>query len=293
MTAPTRPVLPLLAAALIALAAGPGPALAQSLGLGALEGEAPLEVLADDGIEWQRDAKLFIAEGNARAKRGDVTVHARRLVAHYREAADGGSNVEIYRLEASGAVRIVSTKEQAVGESAIYDIDRQVFVLTGGDLSLTTPEARITAQESLEYWTERELAVARGGARAFGEQRLLSADVLTARFERDSRTGESAIDRIEAFDNVEIRTAEEVVRGDRGVYQLSTRIASLAGSVKITRGQNQLNGDLAEVNLQTGVSRLRAAPGGKPSRVFGLIRPERADPDQNSTTTDSPASKAP
>ncbi len=264
-----------LALALL-LALPAGPAAAQSLGLGALEGDAPLEVLADGGIEWQRDQKLFIAEGNARAKRGDVTVHADQLLARYREP-DNGGNVEIYRLEASGNVRIVSTREEAVGDSAIYDIDRQVFVLTGNDLALTTPQARITATESLEYWAERQLAVARGGARAFGEQRLLSADVLTARFERDGGTGEDAIDRIEAFDNVEIRTAEEVVRSDRGVYQLDTRVASLAGSVKITRGQNQLNGDFAEVNLATGVSRLRAASGGKPSRVFGLIRPERAD----------------
>ena len=72
-----------------------------------------------------------------------------------------------------------------------------------------------------------------------------------------------------------ISTADEVVRGDRGVYDLDSRIATLAGSVKITRGENQLNGAYAEVNLATGVSRLRSAPGQGPSRVFGLIKPEK------------------
>ncbi|MEX2644037.1 MAG: LptA/OstA family protein [Acetobacterales bacterium] len=283
---------------LVALAFGLSPAAAQSLGLGALEGDEPLEVLADGGIEWRQDEKVFIAEGNARARRGEVTVHADRLVAHYRDRSGPGKEqpqqgggqpigpgggIEIFRLEAQGNVRIVSRQETAVGESAVYDIDGQVFVLTGRDLSLKTPDVRITARDSLEYWAGRELAVARGDARAFGEDRLLTADVLTARFAgkgEASRNGgggpsNGAVERIEAFDNVAIRTADEVIRGDRGVYDLDSRIATLAGSVKITRGENQLNGAYAEVNLATGVSRLRSAPGQGPSRVFGLIKPEK------------------
>lgn len=266
------------------------PAAAQSLGLGALEGDEPLEVLADGGIEWQQDARLFIAEGNARARRGDVTVHADRLVAHYRERGEEGpaapqgaggptGGIEIYRLAAEGSVRIESEQETAVGDRAVYDIDRQVFVLTGRGLSLTAPDVRITARDSLEYWAGRELAVARGDARAYGEDRILRADVLTARFAEGGGGGDrnAAVDRIEAFDNVVIRTADEVIRGDRGVYDLDSRIATLAGSVKITRGENQLNGAYAEVNLETGVSRLRSAPGQGPSRVYGLIKPEKAE----------------
>ena len=52
-----------------------------------------------------------------------------------------------------------------------------------------------------------------------------------------------------------------------------TGIARLAGNVRITRGQNQLNGAEAEVNMKTGISRLLAGDGG---RVQGLVVPNDA-----------------
>jgi len=74
-----------------------------------------------------------------------------------------------------------------------------------------------------------------------------------------------------AYRTVEIRTAEEVVRGERGVYSPQTGLARLVGGVRITRGQNQLNGQEAIVNLRTGVSRLVSAPG---QRVQGIVTPQ-------------------
>jgi lipopolysaccharide export system protein LptA len=71
---------------------------------------------------------------------------------------------------------------------------------------------------------------------------------------------------------VEIRTATDVVRGSRGVYSAATGMARLLGDVRITRGQNQVNGQEAIVNLRTGVARLISAPG---ARVQGLILPQQ------------------
>ncbi|EFH12048.1 LptA/OstA family protein, partial [Teichococcus cervicalis] len=82
----------------------------------------------------------------------------------------------------------------------------------------------------------------------------------------------SQLDRVEAFGNVEIRTPSEVVRGDRGVYSETTGMSRLLGGVRITRGDNQLNGQEAIVNMRSGVARLVAAPG---QRVQGLIIPQQ------------------
>ena len=49
-----------------------------------------------------------------------------------------------------------------------------------------------------------------------------------------------------------------------------TGIARLAGAVHLTRGQNQLNGDEAVVNMRTGISTLSKTPGG---RIQGLVVP--------------------
>jgi lipopolysaccharide export system protein LptA len=257
-------------------------AVAQTLGLSTLGAGAPLEVVADGGIEWRQNNKLFIARGNARATRGEVTIYADEITAAYRDAPDaqGGMRSKVFRLEAAGAVRIVSTEEKAFGDRVVYDVDSEVFVLTGRSIRLITETDEIRSRDSLEYWAAKKLAVARGQAVAIRGERRLRADILTAHF----HTGERAkggddrgrIELIEAFDNIWIRTPTDVVRGDRGAYDVESGIATLAGSVKITRGGNQLNGDYAQVNLRTGVSRLLADPAGAAGsgRVFGLIRPE-------------------
>ena len=49
----------------------------------------------------------------------------------------------------------------------------------------------------------------------------------------------------------------------------------LKGGVKITRGPDQLNGDKAEINLNSGVSRLLSG-GGK--KVRGLFGPKKLRP---------------
>src|ERR1700722_5197268 len=63
---------------------GPPRAVAQGLSLSGVSEDRPIEVSADHGIEWQQDAQVYIARGNAMAKRGATEVHADTLTAHYR-----------------------------------------------------------------------------------------------------------------------------------------------------------------------------------------------------------------
>ena len=293
-------------ALLLALAAA-APAAAQGL-VGGQSGDGPLKIDAEDGIEWRRDEQVYIARGNASASRGDVTVYADRLVAHYRDTQggggqqDGGSGgsgvsgtggTEIYRIEAIGSVRIVDDRAVAQGDKGVYDLDQQVVVLTGEDLQFETDQETITATDSLEYWQGRDLAVARGDATAVRGDRRIQAAVLAARFApqdgegtaQQASAGSAAdgdrpqqITRIEAFDNVRISTPQEYARGDRGVYNTRTEIATLTGNVRLTRGENQLNGGWGQVNLKTGVSRLLGAPpdSGEKRRVNALLAPDSA-----------------
>lgn len=244
---------------------------ADPLGL-AQSGGGGLEVESDNGIEWRRNEQVLIARGNAVAKRGNSRVDADELRALYRDR-DGQS--EIYRIIATGNVKLSSETDVATGDQAVYDIDDAVVVLTGDNLQYKTPTETLTAEESLEYWETERMAVARGDAVAVAEDRTLRADVLTARFEAGDN-GENELSRIDGDGNVTIRTPTDFVVGNQGVYDAKTGIATLVGSVKITRGENQLNGDRAVVDLNTGVSRLTANENGDgKSRVRGLLVPEK------------------
>jgi lipopolysaccharide export system protein LptA len=246
-------------------------AQANPLGL-AQNGGGGLEVESDNGIEWRRDEQLLIARGNAVAKRGTSRVDADELQALYR---DRDGNSEIYRIIAIGNVKLSSDTDVATGDKAVYDIDQAVVVLTGDNLKYTTPKETLTARDSLEYWETERIAVARGDAVAVSQERTLRGDTLTARFDAGAN-GANELRRIDGQGNVNIRTPTDFVVGDQGVYDAKTGIATLIGSVKITRGENQLNGDRAVVDLNTGISRLTAdGNGGGKSRVRGLLVPEK------------------
>ncbi|HEX2113350.1 MAG TPA: LptA/OstA family protein [Alphaproteobacteria bacterium] len=283
-----------IAAVLLALALAPE-VRAQALNLGGGSSGQPIEILARDGIEWNREAKQYIARGDARASQAGTTVEADVLTAYYREGAS--SRTEIYRYQAEGNVRIYTPTHRAVGDRAIFDIDTGVLVLTGKGLKLTTPGEVVTARDALEYWDRRQIAVARGDAVVLTQDgRRMKGDLLTAHFTENraapgasreppqprpqtrstsgatpgSQGDTQRLQRIEAFGDVHVSTEAEIAVGDRGVYNADTGIAVLAGNVKITRGKNQLNGDYAEVNTNTGISRLLSDS----RQVRGLFVPE-------------------
>ena len=294
--------------AALLFAASAGSALAQGIDLSS---GGPVDVTARGGFEWREAEQEVLAEGDARAVRGAVTVLADRLTARYRKKpgaattvaakpADAASGVpdagenEVYRLEADGHVRIVTATDEAVADHAVYDIDQAVLVLTGKAMKLTTPQQVLTARDSMEYWSQRRMAVGRGDAVVVtSDARRLQADTLVAYTKPpdppkpdapkpdpakaaaplpagDPIATSGKIDRVEAFGNVEVRTVADTVRGDRGVYVPDTGIARVIGHVRITPGLNQLNGPAADVNMKTGVAHILANPAG---RVEGLLVP--------------------
>jgi len=292
-----------LAPLLLALLALPGLAAAQaaapqaqkpgmSLGFDAGKGgDKAIQVEADQGIEWRQSDRVYVARGNARVKRGNATVSADIITAHYRPTKgaaptkptasgdDPAGGTEIYYVEADGHVRFATETQTVTGDRAIYDLDQATVVVTGKNLKLETPKDVVTARDSLEWWDQKQLAVARGDATAVREGKRVSADVLMAEVERDEKGGQH-ISRIDAQGNVVLVGKDEVGRGDSGVYNVETGIATLVGHVKLTRGENELRGNYAVVDLNKNVGRLLGSPpsdtltGGKPQRVEGLIVPK-------------------
>lgn len=243
------------------------------------ESDQPLEINAEDGIEWNRNAKTYTARGNARAASGDVEVLAEVLTAYYREPAEGEEGeAEIFLLEATGNVRINAPEGSVYGDKGQYKLEEQVFIMTGGDLRLVSKDDVVTARDSLEYWEGQRKAVARGKAHATHEDKQIKADVLTANFQENA-TGDLEVHQIDAVGNVEIMTAKEYARGRSGTYFVDRELATLEGDVKITQGENQLDGNYAEVNMATGISRLLGAPPGssaQPTQVKALVLPRAA-----------------
>jgi len=283
------------------------PAAAQ-LAFSDSQSSGPLEITAEQGLELQQDARTVIGRGNATASRNGVTVTADTLIAHYRNkseapgakpvaappptpaaktkdkdgkdplagGANGGSGgSEIWRVEAVGHVVIRSATQTATGDRGDYNIDSAVVVLTGSGLKLVGPNDIVTARDSLEYWENKQQAVARGAATAQRGDKKVAADVLVAQFEKDEQ-GKMDVRRTMAYDHVVLTTLKDKVTGDRGDYNTQSGIATVTGAVKLVRGDNILTGGYAQVNMNTGISTLYPnAPGssGGDTRVKGLVVP--------------------
>lgn len=244
---------------------------AQSLSLGGVSGDMPIDVHAQNGIEWQQDGNVFVARGDARAVRGGVEVLGDELRAYYRKNPNGQS--EVWRLDALGNVRIVSESETAYGDRAIYNADQKVLVIDGKKPRLVSGKDTLSASKQLEYWEVKRYAVARGDAVATRDNKQVFADTLVAHMKPDDK-GNTQVYRVDAYDNVRIRTDRETATGDRGVYNVESGVATLTGKVKLVRDDNELLGCRAEVNLNTGISRLFPCPGGQGSgRVQGTFIP--------------------
>ena len=284
------------------------PAAAQGLNLGAASDDRPIAISATSGIEWQQDAQVYIARGNAVAKRGTTEVDADTLTAHYRPSKAAGGETEIYRLNADGHVTIKGETQTVVGDQAVWDVDQQMGIVTGKALKLTTPTDVVTARDSLEWYDQKQVAVARGDAVEVRENvKRVRADVLTAHLTKDkakpaqtkpevrpakpassapaAKPGatpgvsgasdeSSRISRIDAQGNVIVSTATDIGRGDYGVYNADTGLVTLLGNVTITRGDNAIRGQYAVVDLNNNVSRMlptAGKPGSPAPRVEGLF----------------------
>lgn len=251
----------LLAAALVLT---PLAGEAQTLGLGGRDQDKPLEIEASRGIEWHEKERAYVARGNAKATRGGVSVRGDTLTAYYRpkpgasSSSDQGGS-EIYRVVAEGRVVLASETQTVTGDRAIYDLDQAVVIVTGKDLKLTTPTDVITARDSLEWYDAKNQAVARGNAVAIRGDRRVNADVLVAHVERPPE-GPSRISRVDAHGGVHVSTPQEVARGRAGVYNLDTGLVTLTGNVTITRGDDEIRGETAVVDLNNNVSRMIAGP---------------------------------
>lgn len=263
-----RRVVPRLAALFAVLALGSLYARAQGLNLGGDSNDnRPIDITADSGLEWQQQAQVYIARGNAVATRGTSEVHADTLTAHYRpsksKTAEGGN--EVYRLDADGHVVLKGPTQTVVGDQAVYDLDQQIAVITGKALKLTTPTDVVTARDSFEWYDATQIAVARGGAVATRADKHIRADVLTAHMTKEKPN--PAGNKQGAINPAEIKSAATPAKPQSGAGKQASPSGLLGAdseSSRISRVDAQGNvvawnptdvgrGDYGVYNADTGI----------------------------------------
>ena len=249
---------------------------------GQASNEGPVSISAEDGIEWDRDNRVYRARGNAQATQGSFFVIANQIEAFYRDGTDNGN--KIWKVIAKGDVFAKSEDDEVYGDQAIYLIDDEHLILTGSNIILNSSRGRLTANEKIEYKSKEKVAIATGDAIVIQNKNRVMADKLTAHMNKDAANdGKQQITFIEAEGDVRISSGQGFAQAEQADYDVIKEYATLAGNVRLTQGQNQLNGKYAEVDMKKGTSRLLAnKPGtqstsGKKNRVYILLDPNSTD----------------
>ncbi|MEM7197828.1 MAG: LptA/OstA family protein [Pseudomonadota bacterium] len=232
-----------------------------------------IDIAANEGIEWDREAKRYTARGAVVLRQNDMDLGAEELIIHYEEVVESGeTKTKLLRIDATDDVTIANTAFLAQGDRGVYDVVNGLATLVGSNLQLSNFEGLLVrARDTLEYWDTRNELIARGDAELFNEGNQLRADVILAKLTRYQDTQQEEISELQAQGSIKVNTAEHTITGDRARYDSHSKLATICGGVSISANGQEITGECAEANLGSGYVRIIAGQTG--GRVRAVITP--------------------
>ena len=218
----------------------------------------PVEIYAEQGIEWHKNDNKYLAIGNAIAKSGKMSVNSDRIEAFYEESDNSGMDIKLVKAHRNVVVTDENLKIVG-GKLAEYNLRKDYFSIFGKNLILTSQENKLESKNKMEYWRTKGVAIASGKAKAQkGNEFKIEAEKLVWYLNENDKKID--VKKIFGFENVSIYTNNEVAFSDKALYNKESGICKLFGNVKLQKGDSFLTGDYAEVDLNKGISKLLPAP---------------------------------
>ncbi len=235
---------------------------------------ADIHITAEKRVEWHQKDQKTVAIGNAIATKEDLTVQADTLTGYYNNS-NASTKGKISRVTASGNVRMSSPKAKALGDNLDYDLIKDEAVLIGKPAQIDTGTETITAEDHIIYYPNQQKAIALGNVTATDKDKnTLYADKMVADFKKNNKKSQNlTLDKVDVFNNVKIVTNNATVTADKGTYLPQKGLIKLFDNVTINQQGNILQGDKAETNLNTGISKLISTSPQK--RVHGIFKEKK------------------
>ena len=267
-------------------------------GFGLDDSDKPIEISAENGIEWKRDSRTYTARGDALAQQGETSIAADTLIAHLDDKD------KIASWEAIGNVKIQTKRSTSYGDRAEYQESSRVLIMTGSALKVTTDKDTVTARDQIEYWRDKDALVAKGAVVIVREETTIHADEAIGYFRdktptndtgandtgtndaatNDAKTnddGGSDLSQLDASGHVRVDRKDQTAFSDKLAYNPDTEIAVLTGNVIVNSKGNRYTGGRAELDLKNDISRLLPVSG---QRVRTVIKSKNDQTDETGGT---------
>lgn len=233
-----------------------------------------INIDAEKQVEWHRNEQKIIASGNAVATKNDSTLYGNTITAFYEKVQleNGSQKTQLQKILSDGKVKLEMSKSTAFGEHFSYDLPTSQAKLTGNPAKIENETGTLTATQSITYDAKALKSVALGEVIAQNPDYTIYANKMVSYFD-ENKKGQKKLNHVDIFgekDPIKIVNKQATVTGDRGTYFPSENKLKIYDNVVITQDENILQGDYAETDLKTGISRLLSTQqkGGRVSGVF-------------------------
>jgi lipopolysaccharide export system protein LptA len=123
--------------------------------------------------------------------------------------------------------------------------------------------------DRIEVQDRADRAIFAGNVHATQAEMTLDTDRLTVAYSNKpggassgNGTGGVQIHRLDAAGGVVVHSPSETAKGDFGIYDLDRKLITLIGNVRLTQGNNVVNGQRLVINLDTGRAVVDGGPPG-------------------------------
>lgn len=223
----------------------------------------PLEISAAKELLWDQTQSLYEAIGDANATRGTQSISAQTLRAKYDNSTD---EQEINRIIAIDDVRFSDERLSGKGTHLDYDVRQNFYTLKGPGAEINSKDGTAKAKTLLTFDRANGVMTAQDN----GEILMNDGRILKGAFIEILLSETEDIKTIDAEGNVFVQQADgKQAFAKSGRYNAETDKAILIGDVKIIDGDSILNGQKAEIDFNSGISRLLA--GENSGRVTGTL----------------------
>lgn len=153
-------------------------------------------------------------------------------------------------------------------ESFEFYKNENILILKGKHV-VTTSQGILTADKETRFFQNEHKSVSLGNVIVRQNDNILYANKMIAWF-----TPDNELKKTEAYGNVRIVTPKGKAFGDKGVYNPKTAKVELFGRVRLEQQGNVINGNKAETDLNTQISRITGNKN-KGGRISGTFYSKR------------------
>ncbi len=221
-----------------------------------------LEIEASDFLEWNQENKSYIAKGDAIATQGERTIKADKIIAFY----ESEENRDITRIQAVGSVKFSDVSGSGYSDRLYYEMNTQTVILNGNENYFESEEFIAQSSNQIQFNEINGILNLQDNAMiSISQAKKIEAQRLEIELSDDGK-----LTTINAEGDVKLtEEAGRIAYSSSAFYEAKNGNMTLSDSVEILDGKNQLRGDKAIINMETGYSKILA--GSENERVTGKL----------------------